>query len=63
MGFNLIYLFEQAPALRQIADELLGLGLPAPPVAAEFDFEDAPAAVRYLQSGQATGKVVMTVNH
>lgn len=61
MGFNLIYLFEQIPALRDLASELLGLNLPPPRIAAEFGFEDAQAALRYLQSGEATGKVVLTL--
>ena len=61
MAFNLIYLFDQAEALRELAEELLGLGLPPPSVAATFDFEDAQAALRYLQSGEATGKVVLSL--
>ena len=61
MAFNLIYLFDRAEALRELADELLGLGLQPPSVAATFDFEDAQAALRYLQSGEATGKVVLSL--
>lgn len=62
MGFNLIYLFEQVPAFRELANELLDLDLPPPKVAAEFGFDDAQAAIRYLQAGQATGKVILTLN-
>lgn len=61
MGFNLIYLFEQTSAFRELANELLELKLPPPRIAAEFGFDDAQAAIRYLQSGEATGKVVLTV--
>lgn len=61
MGFNLIYLFGQAAALKRLVDELLGLKIPAPNVAAVFGFEEAPAALRYLQSGEATGKVVLSL--
>ena len=59
MGFNLIYLFDQAESLKELAVELLDLQLPPPNIAATFDFEDAPTAIRYLQSGVATGKVVL----
>ena len=59
MGFNLIYLFDQADSLKELAMELLDLKLPPPNIAAAFDFKDAPAAIRYLQSGVATGKVVL----
>ena len=59
MAFNLIYLFDQAGALRELAEELLQLQLDPPKIAARFDFQDAQAAIRHLQSGVATGKVVL----
>ena len=62
MGFNLIYLFEQVAAFKELANELLDLDLPPPKIAAEFGFDDAQAAIRYLQSGEATGKVILTVD-
>lgn len=61
MAFNLIYLFEQAETLRGLAEELLELQLEPPNIAAAFNFEDAQAAIRHLQSGTATGKVVLEV--
>jgi len=61
MAFNLIFLFDRAQALRELATKLLGLGLPPPSIAATFDFEDARAALRYLQYGEATGKVVLSL--
>ena len=59
MAFNLIYLFDQAESLKELAVELLDLQLPPPNIAATFAFNDAPAAIRYLKSGVATGKVVL----
>ena len=61
MGFNLIYLFDQAESLRELALELLDLKLPPPTVAATFNFSEAQAAIRHLQSGTATGKVVLSL--
>ena len=59
MAFNLIYLFDQAESLKELAMELLDLQLPPPKLAASFDLKDAPAAIKYLQSGVATGKVIL----
>ncbi len=59
MAFNLIYLFDQAESLRELAMELLDLQLPPPNIAASFNFKNASAAIKHLQSGVATGKVVL----
>jgi alcohol dehydrogenase len=61
MGFNLIWLYPQAERFNQITTQLMEMKLPAPIVGATFDFDNLQDAVRALQSGKTTGKVVVTV--
>lgn len=61
VGFNLIYLFENADYLHEVYREVDDLHLPPPRVGHTFPFERLPDAVRLLLSGQTTGKVVVTV--
>ena len=59
MGFNLIWLWEQADRL---ADAYAGLApyITRPPhIGRRFQFGEAPAAMRYLQGGSSVGKVVL----
>jgi len=61
MGFNLIWLWDQADRLAS-AYAVLARDITAPPrIGRRFPFEDAPAALRFLQSGQSVGKVVLEV--
>lgn len=61
MGFNLIWLWDHVERL-SAAYEILARDLIAPPlIGRRFPFEQAPAALRYLQSGQSVGKVVLEV--
>jgi synaptic vesicle membrane protein VAT-1 len=61
MGFNLIWLWEQADRLAP-AYEALARDITSPPIIGRrFPFEDAPAALRHLQSGRSVGKVVLEV--
>jgi alcohol dehydrogenase len=61
MGFNLIWLWEQVERLGP-AYEALARDITAPPlIGRRFPFEQAPAALRFLQSGQSVGKVVLEV--
>lgn len=62
MAFNLIYLFNRAEDLKELAMELLSLHLQPPNVAASFDFKDAQKAIRHLQTGKATGKIVLNLD-
>jgi NADPH:quinone reductase-like Zn-dependent oxidoreductase len=59
IGFNLIWLWDRVDEMaagRRALDELLT----APPfVGRTFPFAEAPAAMRYLQSGRSLGKVVV----
>ena len=61
MGFNLIWLWDQperlAPAYQVIARDITQ----PPLIGRRFPFEQAPAALRYLQSGQSVGKVVLEI--
>jgi NADPH:quinone reductase-like Zn-dependent oxidoreductase len=61
MGFNLIWLWDQAERLTAAYD-VLARDLTSPPlIGRRFPFAQAPAALRYLQSGQSVGKVVLEV--
>jgi len=59
MGFNLIWLFEQADRLPVSAAAALALSAAAPHIGARFEFDEMPRALRALQSGCTTGKVVV----
>jgi alcohol dehydrogenase len=61
MAFNLIWLWDQADRLPR-AFEQIERRIQAPPhVGRRFPFAEAPAALRYLQSGESTGKVLLEV--
>ncbi len=59
MAFNLIWLWDQAERLSKAYAQLAGLMRQPPFVGRRFPFADAPAALRYLQSGESIGKVVL----
>ncbi len=61
MAFNLIWLWDRIDELTRLYDEMLDLKLPPPHVGRSFAFEDAHTALRYFQSGQSIGKVVLDV--
>ncbi len=61
MGFNLIYLYENADKMREILIELEKLQLGRPYVGHVFGFEELKKAVRLFQSGLTIGKVVVKV--
>ncbi|CAG9460240.1 unnamed protein product [Pedinophyceae sp. YPF-701] len=61
MGFNLIWMFDKVDELGRMVDELLAMDLAPAEIGVTMPFEDAPAAIAKLQSGQTTGKVVLTV--
>jgi NADPH:quinone reductase-like Zn-dependent oxidoreductase len=62
LGFNLIYLYEQAPLMHELLQELSELNLEPPHVGHRFDFEKLPEAVRFFQGGESMGKVVVEVS-
>jgi NADPH:quinone reductase-like Zn-dependent oxidoreductase len=61
MAFNLIWLWDQADRLARVYDRLASLVQSPPYIGRRFAFADAPAALRYLQSGESIGKVVLEV--
>lgn len=61
MAFNLIWLWDQVDRLPQAFAEIERLFQAPPLVGRRFPFAEAPAALRHLQSGESTGKVVLEV--
>jgi NADPH:quinone reductase-like Zn-dependent oxidoreductase len=61
MAFNLIWLWDHVERLSRAYDRLAHLVRRPPFVGRRFAFEEAPAALRYLQSGESIGKVVLEV--
>jgi alcohol dehydrogenase len=59
MGFNLIWLWDQVVQLTDAWNALDAMNPPPPFVGRTFPFDQAPAALRYLQSGESIGKVVL----
>lgn len=59
MGFNLIWLWDRAEEFHRMSREIMALGIGPPYVGSRFPFEQAPEALRMLQSGHTTGKVVL----
>ena len=61
MGFNLIWLWEQADRLPQAYAGLAAYITRPPHIGRRFAFAEAPGALRYLQGGGSIGKVVLDV--
>ena len=61
MGFNLIWLWDQADRLPEAYAGLARAITRPPHVGRRFPFADAPVAMRYLQSGASVGKVVIEI--
>ncbi len=59
VGFNLIYLYERAPLMHQLLQELDGLRLAPPHVGHVLPFEKMHDAIKLFQSGKTVGKVVL----
>ena len=59
LGFNLIYLYEKTQLMNQIIEEIEAFDIGKPKVGHVLAFEQLPEAVRLLQSGKTTGKVVV----
>ncbi|MBI2001636.1 MAG: zinc-binding dehydrogenase [candidate division NC10 bacterium] len=61
LRLDLIWLWDHADRLARAYDRLAHLVQRPPFVGRRFGFDDAPAALRYLQSGESIGKVVLEV--
>lgn len=59
MGFNLIWLWDQADRLADAYAALAPYSTRPPYIGRRFPFAEAPAAMRYLQGGGSVGKVVL----
>ncbi len=60
LGFNLIYLYEKSHLLHRYLEEIKQYDIGKPRVGHVLTFDKIPEAVRLLQSGTTTGKVVVT---
>jgi len=61
MGFNLIWLYEQAELMHDILGQLQKMDLGKPHIGHQFEFENLIAAIRKFQTGETIGKVVVNV--
>jgi alcohol dehydrogenase len=61
MAFNLIWMWDHLDRLARAYDRLAHLVRTPPFIGRRFGFDDAPRALRYLQSGESIGKVVLEV--
>ncbi len=61
MGFNLIWLWEKKNQFARMLNGIEKLNLEKPLIGKVFPFEDLLSAVKYLQSGKSTGKVVVEI--
>lgn len=61
LGFNLIYLYEKIHLMHRYLEEIKKLDIGKPRVGHVFNFDELPKAVRTLQSGKTTGKVVVKI--
>ena len=61
LGFNLIYLYENADKLKHMLDALGKMDLGKPLVGHAFDFRNLKEAVQLFQTGKTVGKVVVNV--
>jgi len=63
MGFNLIWLWDRVDQMGKMVDEFFAFGWSPPHVGRVFEFEKAPDALRFFQTGKNVGKVVLLVKH
>ncbi len=61
MGFNLIYLYEDAGKMNRILGELEKLQLGKPYVGHVFHFDNLKSSLKLFQTGMTTGKVAVKV--
>jgi alcohol dehydrogenase len=63
MGFNLIWLYNNAEKMDRILNEIEKLNLASPHIGHEFEFDDLKSAIQMFRSGKTIGKVVINVKH
>lgn len=62
MGFNLIYLWNNAEILKKYLSDIQNLSLAKPLIGERFNFSNLIDAIRKFQSRQTVGKVVININ-
>ncbi|NRB65384.1 MAG: zinc-binding dehydrogenase [Saprospiraceae bacterium] len=62
LGFNLIWLYNQADLMHELLQEIHALKLDPPHVGHTFAFEHMDDAIRAFQSGKTLGKVVLVIS-
>lgn len=61
MAFNLIWIYEEQALMHAMLGDIEALHLPPPVVGHRFDFSHMAEALALFQSGNTTGKVVLTI--
>jgi synaptic vesicle membrane protein VAT-1 len=59
MAFNLIWLWERVDRLNALYGPMAAVLTEPPVVGREFPFSEAPAALRWMKSGESTAKIVL----
>lgn len=62
MAFNLIWLYHQKNKMRQMLDQISATDITAPEIDQVFDFKQAPQALKALQRGSNSGKILLRVS-
>lgn len=60
-GFNLIWLYDKTELFERMIKEMQQIAWRKPHIGKVFEFKDSYDALKYLQSGQSTGKVVIRI--
>lgn len=60
-GFNLIWLYDKTELFKRMIENMQKVPWRKPHIAKVFDFKDSYEAIKYLQSGESTGKVVIRI--
>lgn len=58
-GFNLIWLYDKTELFRKMIEEMKKVSWRKPSIGKVFDFQDSYNAIKYFQSGESTGKIVI----
>ncbi len=61
LGFNLIYLYEQADLMHDLIGKIYALNIAAPHIGHTFAFDELPDALRLFLTGKTMGKVIVKV--
>ena len=59
MAFNLIYLFEHTDVMQEMLQDLNKMDLGKPVIGHTYSFEELPDAIRFFQSGESVGKIII----